>query len=209
MSQSAPARRTQQRAIETRRSLLETAIEVFSTRGFDGISIRQIEEQAGVKRGLVGYHFGDKDSLWREAADQLFGALADDFVTRLEALAEVSPAEAARGVVRAFVRYSAEHPELNRLMMQESVADSWRVAYIVDEKIRPLLDTLYATMPEAARLLWGDRDPHRYYLFIGAGAFVFSAEQECRRLFGTDPRSADFIERHTDMMVQLLMGSTA
>lgn len=209
MSQSAPARRTQQRAIETRRSLLETAIEVFSTRGFDGISIRQIEEQAGVKRGLVGYHFGDKDSLWREAADQLFGALADDFVTRLEALAEVSPAEAARGVVRAFVRYSAEHPELNRLMMQESVADSWRVAYIVDEKIRPLLDTLYATMPEAARLLWGDRDPHRYYLFIGAGAFVFSAEQECRRLFGTDPRSVDFIERHTDMMVQLLMGSTA
>ena len=208
MSQSAPARRTQQRAIETRRSLLETAIEVFSTRGFDGISIRQIEEQAGVKRGLVGYHFGDKDSLWREAADQLFGALADDFVTRLEALAEVSPAEAARGVVRAFVRYSAEHPELNRLMMQESVADSWRVAYIVEEKIRPLLDTLYATMPEAARLLWGDRDPHRYYLFIGAGAFVFSAEQECRRLFGTAPRSADFIERHTNMMVQLLMGST-
>ncbi len=36
---SAP-RRQQQRAIETRTSLLDTATSVFSARGFDGISVR-------------------------------------------------------------------------------------------------------------------------------------------------------------------------
>ena len=199
MNDNATARPRQQRAIETRTALLDTATEVFSTRGFDGISIRQLEELAGVKRGLVAYHFGDKDQLWRAAVDRLFGDLAEDFLVRVSALSDVSPLEAARGVVRAFIRYSAAHPELNRFMMQESVADSWRVGYLVDQHIRPLMDGLYQALPEAAALLWGDRDPHRYYLFIGASAFVFSAEQECEKLFGDAPCEADFVERHADL----------
>jgi AcrR family transcriptional regulator len=207
LSETTTTRRPQQRALDTRAALLDTAIATFSTRGFDGISIRQLEGLAGVKRGLVAYHFGDKDRLWRAAADRLFAELAEDFLSRMDTLAEVAPAEAARGVIRAFVRFSAARPELNRMMMQESLADSWRVAYIVDEKITPLIDTLYSIMPAAAALLWGDRDPHRYYLFIGASAFVFSAEQECQRLFGVAPRDADFVERHTALAVALLLDS--
>ena len=198
-------RRRQQRALDTRNALLDTAIKAFSLSGFEGISVRQLEEQAGVNRGLVAYHFGDKDQLWREAVDRLFAALADDFLGRVELLADVAPLEAARGMVRAFVRYSAAHPELNRLMMQESVSASWRVDYIVDQHIGPLVRNLSATMPEAAGLLWGAPDPHRYYLFIGASAFVFSAEEECRRLFGCSPRDADFVDRHADMVVSLLL----
>ncbi len=205
MPDTATSRRPQQRAIETRNALLDAAIDVFSTRGFEGISVRQLEELAGVKRGLVAYHFGDKDGLWKEAVDRLFGELADDFLARVETLVDVNPTEAARGMVRAFVRYSAARPELNRMMIQECVVESWRVSYIVDEKIGPLLDNLYAMMPDAARLLWGERDPHRYYLFVGSSAFVFSAEQECRKLFGAAPREQAFVERHADMVVEMLL----
>ena len=198
-------RRRQQRALDTRNALLDNAINAFSLAGFEGISVRQLEERAGVNRGLVAYHFGDKDQLWRDAVDRLFEALAGDFLGRVELLADVSPVEAARGMVRAFVRYSAAHPELNRLMMQESVAASWRVDYIVDQHIGPMLKNLAEIMPEAAALLWGDADPHRYYMFIGASAFVFSAEEECRRLFGCSPRDDEFVERHADMVVSLLL----
>ncbi len=198
-------RRRQQRALDTRNALLDTAIEAFSLSGFEGISVRQLEEQAGVNRGLVAYHFGDKDQLWRESVDRLFTALADDFLDRVELLADVAPREAARGMVRAFVRYSAAHPELNRLMMQESVAASWRVDYLVEQHIGPLLKNLAQMLPEASALLWGDADPHRYYLFIGASAFVFSAEQECMRLFGCSPRDSDFVDRHAEMVVSLLV----
>ncbi len=120
-----PTRRKQQRAVETRKALLDTAISAFSTRGFDSVSVRQIEELAGVKRGLVAYHFDDKDQLWRVAVAQLFAALAEDFMGRVEALADVVPEQAARAMVRAFVRYSAVHPALNRLMMLECTDDSW------------------------------------------------------------------------------------
>jgi AcrR family transcriptional regulator len=168
--------------------------------------VRQLEEAAGVKRGLVAYHFGDKEQLWRTAVDALFTALREDFVDRVAALGDVAPVEAARAMVRAFVRYSAAHPQLNRLMMQECTSDSWRVDCIVNEHIRPLLDGVTAVMPAAAELLWGERDAHRYYLLIGAGAFVFSAEQECRQLFGTDPRAEDFVERHAALVAALLIG---
>jgi len=206
-AQSATPRRQQQRARETRGVLLQTAIDAFSTRGFESISVRQLEEIAGVKRGLVAYHFGDKEQLWRAAVEQLFTALVEEFMGRVSTLVDVVPAEAARAMVRAFVRYSAAYPAVNRLMMQECTSDSWRVDCIVDEHIRPMLESLYEVLPEASALLWGDRDPHRYYLFIGAGAFVFSAEQECRRLFATDPRRDTFVERHADMVADLLIGN--
>ncbi len=206
-SQGSSPRRQQQRAIDTRAVLLQTAITAFSQRGFESVSVRQLEEAAGVKRGLVAYHFGDKEQLWRSAVEQLFAALRDDFVGRVATLVDVAPAEAARAMVRAFVRYSAAHPQLNRLMMQECTSDSWRVACLVGERIRPMLDALTEALPAAAALLWGDRDAHRYYLFIGAGAFVFSAEQECLQLFGVDPRAGDFVEKHADMVATLLLGS--
>ncbi len=198
-------RRRQQRALDTCNALLDTAIEEFSLSGFEGISVRQLEERAGVKRGLVAYHFGDKDELWRCAVDRLFQGLTEDFLGRMTQLSEISPLEAARGMVRAFVRYSAAHPELNRLMMQESVAASWRVEYIVEQHIRPLMKNLAELMPEAAELVWGRSDPHRYYLFIGASAFVFSAGAECQRLFGCSPQDADFVERQAEMVVSLLL----
>jgi len=201
-----PSRRRQQRAVETRAALLDTAISAFSSRGFDGVSVRQLEEAAGVKRGLVGYHFGDKEQLWRSAVAELFAALRDQFGARVAALADVAPTEAARAAVRAFVRYSAAHPQLNRLMMQECTGDSWRVTCIVEEHVRPMLEGLAAFIPEAAKLLWGEQDPHRYYLLVGAGAFVFSAEWECRQLFDVDPRGGAFVERHAELVADLLIG---
>jgi len=199
-------RRRQQRAEETRAALLQTATRAFSIGGFDSVSVRQLEEAAGVKRGLVGYHFGDKEQLWRAVVQQLFAALTDEFVSRMELLGDVAPVEAARAMVKAFVRYSAAHPELNRLMMQECAGDSWRVTCIVEDYVGPMLEQLAQVLPEAARLLWGERDPHRYYLLVGAGAFVFSAEQECRHLFGVDPRADAFVERHAELVADMLVG---
>lgn len=198
-------RRQQKRTLETRATLLATATREFSAHGYEGVSVRQLESMAELQRGLVAYHFGDKDGLWRAVIDHLFTSMNEDFVGRIVALSDVSPVEAARAVVRAFVRYSAANPALNRLMMQESFSDSWRMSYLVDTHIRPLLENLGEAMPEAARLLFRDNDPHRYYLLIGAGAFVFSADYECRRLFGQSPIEEEFVERHADLVAQVMV----
>ena len=60
---------------DTRRKLIDVAGVLFSERGFDGVSIREIIRKAGVNLGAVTYHFGSKEGLFdevvREATEPL------------------------------------------------------------------------------------------------------------------------------------------
>src|SRR3954454_15556964 len=47
----------------TRSRILDVAEELFSERGFDKISIRNITEKARVNLAAINYHFGSKEDL--------------------------------------------------------------------------------------------------------------------------------------------------
>src|SRR5438128_918554 len=67
-----PPRREQQRTIETRRAILDAALNEFAERGFEGASVRRIGERAGLEYTLITYHFKNKDTLWRAVAIDAF-----------------------------------------------------------------------------------------------------------------------------------------
>lgn len=48
------------------RRLLEVATRLFADHGFEGTSVRQIVEAAGVTKGALYHYFGSKDDLLRE-----------------------------------------------------------------------------------------------------------------------------------------------
>lgn len=50
-----------------RQALLEAAIHVVSRKGLQGLTYRSVATEAGVTHGSVAYHFGDRDTLIREA----------------------------------------------------------------------------------------------------------------------------------------------
>lgn len=195
-------RAKQARAIETNAQLLDAATDLFSTKGFEGTSVRQIEEHANVQRGLLAYHFGNKDSMWRAVVDRIFGGLKADMTRRIDVLTDVAPTEAAPALLRAFVRYSASHPALNRMIMQESVSAGWRIEYFVHDHIRPLLDSFQAVAGASQQT--NEEAAQFYYLLVGAGAFIFSVEHECEALFGFNPRSEDFVEKYAENLVRLM-----
>ncbi|MFP5444603.1 MAG: TetR family transcriptional regulator, partial [Betaproteobacteria bacterium] len=45
-------------------NILQAAERLFATRGFHGVSIRDIADEAGVPLALVGYYYGPKLSLY-------------------------------------------------------------------------------------------------------------------------------------------------
>ena len=51
---------------DTRESLLDAAESLFSQRGYNGVSVREIVEAAGVNIAAVNYHFGSKMDLYVE-----------------------------------------------------------------------------------------------------------------------------------------------
>jgi AcrR family transcriptional regulator len=94
--------------------ILEAALQLFSTHGYRGTSIREIAEAAGLSTGNVYHHFPDKEALFRTLLDQYWAAIdtpdfpfnkalaAGAFPDDLEALAE-----AARESVEAYRRHVA------------------------------------------------------------------------------------------------------
>ena len=201
-------RQTRPSADATRERILAAALDLFSERGFDGASTREIAARAGVTQPLLNYHFSAKDELWRAAVDGLFGALTRALAERAAGLRGVDEPAAARLLVREFVTFSARHPQLHRIITQESKGDGPRLDWLVERHVRPLYE---AATAQFARLAEQGHVPpippaHLYYILTGAGPTMFVLAPECRRLAGLDPTADDVVEAHADAVCLLLFG---
>jgi len=190
----------------TRERILAAALDLFSERSFEGASTRLIAERAGVQQPLLAYHFGSKEELWRAAVGQLFDDLTQALGERIFGLRGVEHTAVAKLVVADFVRFSAAHPQLHRIIMQECKVDGERLEWLVEQHIRPLFEGAVA-MLEPLVSAGKVRDVpavHLYYLLTGAGATMFVLAPECRLLSGVDPLDPSEIERHVDAVVSML-----
>ncbi len=55
----------------TRAALVQAALKLFGTQGFDGTSTRQLAAEAHANIGSIAYHFGGKEGLRAAAADYI------------------------------------------------------------------------------------------------------------------------------------------
>lgn len=60
-----------------RRQILDAARTAFARYGFEGATVRVLEEAAGLSRGAIFHHFADKDALFLALADADVAAMAD------------------------------------------------------------------------------------------------------------------------------------
>ena len=70
---------------ETRRRLVEGAIEALAEEGFSGASAREIARRAGCTQGLVFYHFGSVANLLLAALDEVSARRRDRYQAAVEA----------------------------------------------------------------------------------------------------------------------------
>lgn len=188
----------------TRHQILEAACRLFSERGFEGTGIRDIEEAAGVQRGLVTYHLGSKEDAWKAAVTHTFGPYVEQLEKQRPLLLSMEPRERMRALVRGFVLLSAEKPYINQLMIQESLAKTWRVDWLIGQYVAPLRNLLLECLGNDDEGHAMFSDPHRYYAILGACVHVFSLPAEVRALFGVDPFNPAFVEEHARHVLFLL-----
>jgi AcrR family transcriptional regulator len=50
--------------------LIAAATPLFAAKGFDGVSVKELADAAGVNVSLVSYHFGGKESLYRSCLER-------------------------------------------------------------------------------------------------------------------------------------------
>ena len=179
-------------------------MEVFTEKGFEGASTREIARRAGTNQGLITYHFESKEELWRTAANRIFERLGGQVAERVDAIELADPRERAREGIRHYVRFAAAHPELFRMMVDEGRVADERMNWLVDTHIRPRFEAIASRLLGVVQI---DEAliPHAFYAMAGAASLMFAVAPECRRVTGLDPRSAQAIETHADYVARLLV----
>jgi len=198
------SRRTQERAAITRAKLIEAGTLLFSERGFAGVSVKDLETAAGVKRNLLTYHFDDKESLWKASADAIFGQMKSEMDQRLEIMREIADREVLAFIVRFHVYFHARNPQVSRLMAHEATREGWRIQYLIDNHLGPAARKLEKMLRETKGL---NREEfiHWYYIMISSTSTIFSFAAECKGLFGVDPCEESMVEGHANMLVSMLL----
>ncbi|CUI35684.1 DNA-binding transcriptional repressor AcrR [Achromobacter xylosoxidans] len=104
---------------ETRGKLLATARESFRRAGYAGTSMDDLTAAAGLTRGALYHHFGDKQGLLAAVAAQIDAEME----ARLQAISRDAPDAwtALRERCRAYLEMAAD-PEIRRIVLQDARA---------------------------------------------------------------------------------------
>lgn len=189
----------------TKLKLVNAALLAFSTQGYDASSTRGIETEAGVKRGLINYHFGSKKALWQAATEHLMSITESDLGAALNHMKQIDETQRLRFFVRTYVKFCAKYPELNRLMIQEGMAQDWRLAWLLDRSVRPWYAQVCGVFNRATQLgIAPKMDAHHfYYALTGAATLMFSNAAEATALSGTNPLDPATVDAHADAVADL------
>ncbi|GAB4209010.1 MAG: TetR/AcrR family transcriptional regulator [Roseiflexaceae bacterium] len=144
---------------ERRRQILEAALKVFSTKGFQKATNKDIAEAAGISPGLIYWYFKDKQDLFlsiiRERAP-IFNMLA-----QTDQLVDLPPEQGLALVARAFLSayQSPTTVGLFRMLISEVIRFPEMADMFYTQGLGVVLHALSAYMAhqmEAGRLRPGD-----------------------------------------------------
>lgn len=105
---------------EKQLQIIQTAEELFADKGFDGTSVRDIAEEAGVNVAMISYYFGSKEKL----LEALFTYRAMDSAKKLEdlfQLKELTTLEKVYLMIDYYIdKFQTQHC-FHKIMMSEQV----------------------------------------------------------------------------------------
>lgn len=100
--------------------ILTTAERLFSIKGFDGTSVRDIADEAGVNIAMISYYFGSKEKLM----EALFAQRSEDTNIQIENLLHnvaIEPIQKMENLVDSYIERVMKKQQFFKIMMCEQV----------------------------------------------------------------------------------------
>lgn len=191
----------------TRKAILASALGHFSRRGFEGASLRDIAQEAGVQHGMIRHIYKTKEELWRSAIAFLFERMESEMPAQVANVDVGSAAERFGIFVHWYVDYCARHPEHARLMIQQSILEGPDLEWAAERYIRgrhrwhrPFIERLQASgdLP--------DVDPISIFLMITAACQMpFLLAPEILAVTGKNLLAPEEIKAHADAVIRIFL----
>lgn len=191
----------------TRIRLLEAAGEAFADEGFAGATVRSICARAEANVAAVHYHFGDKQSLYREVIDYAFAQLHERFPRPANLPREASLERQLRAHVEALLARLLQAGESwhGRLLAREMADPGPALPQVVERYMRPQIEAV-------EELLCGvrpDLDPESRRLhalsLIAQCVFFRHARPVLDVLYGPSAFGADQVPRLSAHIVETFL----
>lgn len=179
---------------DARNRILEAAGPIFAEKGFDGATVREICQTAGVNVAAVNYYFGDKERLYIEAVKRAHHPIEEP-----EALLEwpqgTPPETKLRDYIRAMMeRMLSERTAWQRqLMMREILRPTEACRELVQVYFRRRFDQLLEILDE---ILPADVPPERRhqigFSIVSQGLHYHVAGEIVTLLVGEEERARHY-----------------
>lgn len=106
------------RGTQTRKAIQQVAAQLFASKGFSAVGVRDIAAAAGVNQAMVSYYFGSKGALYDE--------ILSEAVEHAAALAngmdlDAGAPDAERRLVRIFAEAMTSRPHLVPMVLREQL----------------------------------------------------------------------------------------
>ena len=149
--------------------ILKKALELFSDKGYDATSVREICEAAGITKPTLYHFYGSKEGVYRAIVEGALARFQADLIHALDA--EGSLRDRLVRMAQSYVEGTRREPELARFVMA-LIHNSPRSAPATDLVgfYQGILDALARTLDEAvaAGELRPGRTDVRLLVFMGA-----------------------------------------
>jgi AcrR family transcriptional regulator len=200
----------------SREKIFASAERLFAQRGFNGVSVRDIANDAGVNSALVGYYFGGKQGLLSEVYTRHCTPLNQERMRLLKEFSQAKNGPTLEHILEAFIRPSLEvtvdhHGRSNftRLrailsgensaLLEKLIADNF------DQSSRTFVDALRKCLPhlKTEDILW------RFHFLLGAIYYTGAGPHRIRELSNGRCDPSDPIASAEEMIPFLAAGFRA
>jgi len=108
---------------EKQLQIIDTAERLFARKGFDGTSVRDIAEEAGINVAMISYYFGSKEKLMEAIFEVKIGRVQ----VRVEELLKddsMSPIQKVNTLIEEHIEKVMKSQQFYRIMLCEQVSNT-------------------------------------------------------------------------------------
>ena len=196
-------------SFSSREKILDVAEALFARRGFAGVGLREVAQNAGLGKSSLFHHFRSKLQLYCEVMDRVLARIE----ARLSApLAEAGDAMAVLDAwIDGIVDALSEHPTSARLLLRGLVEDEAFPSedpqvVAVEERVSRILQQIDALLRDGVEsgVFRNISVPHTVQTLIGATVYHFASGELGDNLLGRPVLSSEAIRARKEELKNLL-----
>ena len=199
-------KRNESESNESKNKILDAALHLFATKGYNSTSLRDIANLADVSHSLIRHHFGSKESLWKACIQHGFDKMADIVAPLTEKVTPENALESMKTIIRLLVTSAAKQPDLWSILSFEALKNSERLDHVI-EVITPINEMVYPVfqLAQDSGHFKSLNETDVFVFVASAGAVPYSMQPLYEKLTGEEVLVAKNAEMHANFLIEILL----